>query len=61
MSMFMNFFTNLRPVLQDTYQKLSMNSDGISGKVNLYLENEEFPCEDGVYFYPTPPTKRIIY
>jgi structural maintenance of chromosome 1 len=57
----MNFFTTLRPILQNAYQLLTENSDGVSGKVDIYLENEEFPCDEGVYFYPTPPTKRFVY
>jgi chromosome segregation ATPase len=36
-NLFMNFFTSLRPILQKTYQLLTENNDGVSGKVDLYL------------------------
>jgi structural maintenance of chromosome 1 len=60
-NLFMNFFLNLRPILIKTYQMLTENSDGVPGKVDLYLENEDFPCDDGIYYFPTPPTKRFVY
>lgn len=44
-----------------TYELLTENNDGFVGKVDLYLENEENPCEEGVYYYPTPPSKRFVY
>ena len=40
---------------------LTENSDGVPGKMDLYLENEDFPCDDGIYYFPTPPTKRFVY
>lgn len=60
-NLFMNFFLKLRPILIRTYQMLTENSDGVPGKVDLYLENEDFPCDDGIYYFPTPPTKRFVY
>jgi len=59
--LFMIFYNNLRPILERTYQQLTETKAGVTGKVDLFLENEEFPCDDGVYFYPNPPNKRFVY
>ena len=29
--------------------------------MDLHIENGEYPFEHGVYFSPTPPTKRFVY
>ena len=25
------------------------------------MENENFPCDEGLYYTPVPPTKRFVY
>lgn len=58
---FMNFFDTLRPILKETYSLLTDVGQGVKGTADLYLENGEWPCDEGVYFYPNPPLKRFVY
>ena len=56
----MNFMNELKPVLQAAYEILTERQNG-SGRVDIYMENESFPCDEGLYYTPIPPTKRFVY
>lgn len=47
--------------MKKSYEILTLNHDGVAGNIELYFEDEEFPCDEGLYFYPTPPAKRFVY
>ena len=56
----MNFIERLKPTIQLAYEILTIQKRA-TGKVDIFLENEAFPCEGGFYYTPIPPTKRYIY
>lgn len=35
--------------------------DNKFGRVDIFMENEVFPCDSGLYYAPVPPTKRYVY
>jgi structural maintenance of chromosome 1 len=59
-SVFMNYMSQLKPILTQAYQILTERDSG-SGRVDIFMENEAFPCDDGLYYTPVPPTKRFVY
>lgn len=56
----MNFMNDLKPILQTAYETLTERENG-SGRVDIFMENEAFPCDEGLYYTPVPPTKRFVY
>lgn len=57
----MTFFDKVKEALRKAYEILTEIQPGVSGKADMYLENTQVPFDHGIYFTPTPPTKRFIY
>ena len=57
----MVFFDKLKGILRQAYEALTETQSGVAGKADLYMENSELPFDHGIYYMPTPPTKRMIY
>lgn len=57
----MTFFDKVKETLRQSYEILTEIQPGVAGKADLYLENSQVPFDHGIYFTPTPPTKRFIY
>jgi chromosome segregation ATPase len=55
------FLNELRPVLSQSYYMLTSNGGDVHARVDIHMENPEFPCEAGLYYNPTPPGKRFVY
>ena len=51
----------MKPILSETYKILTIQDNYMSGNVDLFVEDERIPFEKGIYFTPTPPTKRFVY
>ena len=60
-SILLSFISSIKPILSETYAILTEQPDGTTGKVDIFVENEEIPFESGMYVSPTPPSKRFIY
>jgi structural maintenance of chromosome 1 len=46
--------------LSHSYRLLTSDGD-LDARVDIHMENPEFPCEAGLYYNPTPPGKRFVY
>lgn len=58
----LSFLEALKPILSSAYRVLTETSDPrIFGHADLFLESQDLPFEHGIYFSPTPPTKRFVY
>ena len=57
----LSFIETLRPILAESYKILTKQEDDMAGTAELHVENSEYPFEYGLYFSPTPPTKRFVY
>lgn len=57
-----NFIERLKLVLADSYRTLTEASDSkVYGHADLFLENQDQPFLGGIYYSPTPPSKRFVY
>jgi structural maintenance of chromosome 1 len=56
-----NFVNIVKSYLKSSYEMLTEQEDGSTGTVNFHMESEDEPFEHGIYFTPTPPTKRFVY
>ena len=56
-----NFINVLKKNLDVSYKILTELENGLAGNIDLHIENSDYPFDYGVYFSPTPPTKRFVY
>lgn len=61
--MFLKFLHAFKVALQDVYKFLTSdpNNPMRQGEVDIFVEDEASPFTGGLYFVPTPPTKRLVY
>ena len=56
------FIEKLKIILAEAYRILTETSDSkVYGHADLYLEDQEQPFMGGIYYSPTPPSKRFVY